>query len=100
MAPSTSLAVAKCKPHPNQKKATKFKLKKPQKSSAPRTTAKKLKQPKEDLTLSDWLEVFDYIDTHTVRCQQDVVDYFATRASGAIFFTQSALSKKLQRQAS
>ncbi|KAL0056883.1 hypothetical protein AAF712_016500, partial [Marasmius tenuissimus] len=99
MVTSTSDTLKKRKPRPDQKRATKFKPKKPQNvvANAPKTTAKKLKQPKEDLTLSDWLEVFDYMEAHPeIRRQQDVVDHFKNRASGALVFTQSALSKKLK----
>lgn len=82
------------------KKQTKFKPRKPHRSSdLPRTTAKPLHQPKEDLTLSDWLEIIEYVEANPSCKQKEIVDYFATRASGVLRFTQSALSKKLKIRA-
>ena len=49
------------------------------------------------LTLFDWMMVYAYGDTLTKPInQQDVVNYFATRPEGALKFTQSTLSRKLQ----
>lgn len=63
---------------------TAYKPRKPHHST--HTTAKPLRQPKEDLTLSDWLEVVDYVEDHEKRGlslrQIDIVNYFATRKSG------------------
>lgn len=79
------------------KKPTKTKPQQPhKKADAPKTTAKPLRQPKEDLTLFDWIQVLDYVDAHPANIQKDIVDYFATRPSGVLKFTQSALSKKLK----
>ncbi|KAE9388158.1 hypothetical protein BT96DRAFT_947815 [Gymnopus androsaceus JB14] len=65
---------------------------------APHTTAHPLNQKKKkDLTLSDWLEVMEHVDSHPYLCQKDIVDYFAKHSSGVLTFTQSALSKKLKK---
>ncbi|KAL0564111.1 hypothetical protein V5O48_017943 [Marasmius crinis-equi] len=83
----------------NQRVATAHQLKKPHKSAtAPKTTAKPLHEKKEDLTLANWLEVFDYMDAKPGLTQQQVVNYFASRPSGVLSFKQSALSKKLQKK--
>jgi hypothetical protein len=43
------------------------------------------------------MTVYTYVDTLTQPISQwDVVNYFATRPEGALHFTQSTLSQKLQ----
>ena len=43
------------------------------------------------------MTVYAYVDTPTKPInQQDMVNYFATRLEGALKFTQSTLSRKLQ----
>ncbi|KAJ7844000.1 hypothetical protein B0H14DRAFT_2304134, partial [Mycena olivaceomarginata] len=57
---------------------------------------------RQDLTYHDWTEVFDYMEDHEDDSQKKVVAYFATRPDtkgGKLFFSQSALSKKLQKKA-
>ena len=50
-----------------------------------------------NLTLFDWMTVYAYVDTLTQPINQgDVIKYFATRPEGALHFTQSTLSRKLQ----
>ena len=52
-----------------------------------------------NLTLFDWVTVYAYVDTLTKPInQQDMVNYFATRPEGALKFTQSTLSCKLQHR--
>ncbi|KAE9397274.1 hypothetical protein BT96DRAFT_755409, partial [Gymnopus androsaceus JB14] len=90
-----------CKVCENTMKPKAHKPQKPDKNvDTPRTTAKPLCQPKEDLTLADWLEVLDYIEAkeqNSIQLRQiDVVNYFANQKSGVLKFTQSALSKKLK----
>jgi hypothetical protein len=46
-------------------------------------------------TLSNWLTVVKYHDTHQPISQLDVVSHFAKRPEGALIFTQSALSHHL-----
>ena len=47
--------------------------------------------------LHDWMTVYVYVDTFpTPINQRKVVQYFATRPEGALVFTQSTLSHKLQ----
>lgn len=98
MAPSKTLKTRAVRK--DTKKSTVFKPHKPHKKTNdnPWTTAKPLKEIKEDLTLSDWLEVIEYVEHHPGQKQADVVKFFASRKSGVLSFTQSALSKKLKVQ--
>lgn len=75
MAPSKTLKTRAVRK--NTKKSTVFKPHKPHKKTGdnPRTTAKPLKEIKEDLTLSDWLEVIEYVEHHPSQKQADVVKY-------------------------
>ncbi|KAE9401746.1 hypothetical protein BT96DRAFT_991903 [Gymnopus androsaceus JB14] len=62
---ATTLTQKICKVCKSTKKPKAHKLQKPHKNAdTPCTTAKPLRQPKEDLTLADWLEVLDYIETN------------------------------------
>ena len=63
----------------------------------PKTTAKPLNQHREDLTLSNWLQVIDYIESHQDKTQKEVVVYFKTQKSSVLSFTQGALSKILKK---
>ena len=45
-----------------------------------------------NLTLSDWLTVFAYIDNHPHELQEAIVNHFQTQVEGALFFDQSTLS--------
>ncbi|EGO30839.1 hypothetical protein SERLADRAFT_432479 [Serpula lacrymans var. lacrymans S7.9] len=64
---------------------------------APATSAKPpVQRSRQNLTLGDWLTVFTYIDTHPNTPQADIVAHFCTLKSGALIFTQSALSQKLK----
>ncbi|KAJ7473173.1 hypothetical protein B0H11DRAFT_1628166, partial [Mycena galericulata] len=70
----------------------------------PRTAARfDRDERRQDLTYHDWIQVFDHMEDHDHNLsQKQVVAYFATRPDiegGKLFFTQSALSKKLQKKA-
>ncbi|KAF9235824.1 hypothetical protein BU15DRAFT_33890, partial [Melanogaster broomeanus] len=51
-----------------------------------------------NLTTYDWLTVFAYIDQHPDKTQTDVVNFFRTRAEGALEFTQATLSRRLKER--
>ncbi|KIK76824.1 hypothetical protein PAXRUDRAFT_168678, partial [Paxillus rubicundulus Ve08.2h10] len=51
-----------------------------------------------NLTLSDWITVFAYIDSHPTVPQNSVVKHFGTLKSGTLIFTQATLSRKLHTQ--
>ena len=69
------------------------------KADTPRTSAKAITTHRQNLTLSDWLVVFQFIDEHPNVSQSQVVLHFKTRQEGALFFTQSTLSRKLDQRA-
>jgi hypothetical protein len=68
--------------------------------NAPTTSAKStnLKEGRENLTLHDWLTVFNFIDAHPDLPQADIVQHFKTCKKGALLFSQSALSRNIKRQ--
>lgn len=89
------------KPHPEPPQPYEPKPTKPQKDTnqnpPPRSTAKQLvNQPRENLTLADWLFVFQWVDAHPRAAQTDVVRFFASKPDGALNFTQATLSRKLK----
>ncbi|KIN96754.1 hypothetical protein M404DRAFT_162363, partial [Pisolithus tinctorius Marx 270] len=51
-----------------------------------------------NLTLSDWMIVFAYVDAHPALPQKQVVEHFWTLKSGVLVFTQATLSCKLHGQ--
>ncbi|KAF9219961.1 DDE-domain-containing protein [Gyrodon lividus] len=51
-----------------------------------------------NLTLSDWMMVFAYVNSHPTLPQNCIVEHFQTLKSGALIFTQSTLCHKLQDQ--
>jgi hypothetical protein len=66
---------------------------------APTTSAKPHKvMTRKNLTLNDWLAVFAYIDTHPHQSQAEIVLHFEKELTGALAFSQSALSHTLKRQ--
>ena len=67
----------------------------------PKTSAKlaKTKSTRENLTLSDWLTVFAYIDNHPSHSQGQVVRHFSEKVDGALIFKQSTLSRKIKIRA-
>ncbi|KAJ7915694.1 hypothetical protein B0H13DRAFT_1576211, partial [Mycena leptocephala] len=74
----------------------------PKPKNGPRTAARFEGDERQDLTYHNWTEVFDYMEDNKDDSQKKVVAYFATRPDakgGKLFFTQSALSEKLQKKA-
>ncbi|KAG2071176.1 hypothetical protein BDR04DRAFT_1016704, partial [Suillus decipiens] len=66
---------------------------------APATSAKPHKvTTRKNLTLNDWLVVFAYIDTHPHQSQAEIVLHFENELTGALAFSQSALSCALKRR--
>jgi hypothetical protein len=66
---------------------------------APTTSAKPHKvMTQKNLTLNDWLIVFTYIDTHPHQSQAEIVLHFENELTGALAFSQSALSCALKRR--
>ena len=55
-------------------------------------------QHHENLTHTDWLTVFKFIDDHPGIKQTQVVRHFKTRKEGALIFTQPTLSRKLEQR--
>jgi hypothetical protein len=84
------------KPYKLKPKEPKAKVKK---ADLPKTSAKPVASArKPQLTLADWMTVYAYVDAHPKTSQGDIVRYFATRAEGALEFTQSTLSRKLDNR--
>ena len=53
---------------------------------------------RKNLTLSDWLTVFAFVDTHPATKQGDIVRHFTTLKTGKLIFDQSTLSRKLRER--
>ena len=65
-------------------------------NNGPRTSAQLPKtSSRQNLTLSDWMDVYSYVDSHPNASQADIVRHFSTLATGALVFDQSTLSCKL-----
>ena len=65
----------------------------------PKTSAKQTEsRSRQNLTLADWLTVFEFMDTHPHLSQGQVVDYFGSRTSGILVFQQCTLSRKLAQR--
>ncbi|KIK82074.1 hypothetical protein PAXRUDRAFT_154597 [Paxillus rubicundulus Ve08.2h10] len=87
---------AKWKPHDKPTNRPQVKRQKCT-EDAPATTAKPMQQTsRQNLTLADWFFIYAYIDAHPDTSQADIVEHFRTRQEGALIFTQSMLSRKLQ----
>ncbi|KAJ6616956.1 hypothetical protein B0H10DRAFT_1765294, partial [Mycena sp. CBHHK59/15] len=68
----------------------------PKLKDMPKTSAKPAaKNKQENLTLSDWLQVFSFVDRHPSMTQKEIVAHFKTLASSALVFSQETLSRKL-----
>ena len=90
----TSLAVQKVHENP---KPYDCKPRKPAGPNGPKTSARPVQSNKhENLTLHDWMTVLTFIDEHSSMAQADVVKHFASKADGALIFTQSTLSRKIE----
>ncbi|KAN0134130.1 hypothetical protein V8E53_008067 [Lactarius tabidus] len=70
-----------------------------QTADTPKTSARAIATThhQQNLTLSDWLIVSQFIDEHPNIFQSQVVEHFKTHREGALFFTQSTLSRKLEQ---
>ena len=76
---------------------TKLSVTKTQKDT-PKTSAKSsAAQHRKNLTLTDWLTVFKFIDEHPGISQAQVVNHFKTCKDGALIFMQPTLSWKLEQ---
>ena len=51
-----------------------------------RTSTCSTKRHEKNLTLADWLTVYDFVDEHPKATQGDIVRHFATLKSGALIF--------------
>jgi hypothetical protein len=51
-----------------------------------RTSAKTARNPKENLTLQDWITVFAFVDSHPNLGQSAIIRYFRSKADGALVF--------------
>jgi hypothetical protein len=73
----------------------------PMDKDRPKSSAKRAKtmSKRENLTLSDWLIVFAFIDNHPSLSQDQVVRHFSEKADGALIFKQSTLSRKIKMRA-
>ncbi|KAG2085969.1 hypothetical protein BD769DRAFT_1534182 [Suillus cothurnatus] len=66
---------------------------------APATSAKPHKvTTRKNLTLNDWLVVFAYTDTHPHQSQVEIVLHLEKELTGALAFSQTALSRALKRR--
>ncbi|PVF93686.1 hypothetical protein CPB86DRAFT_683040, partial [Serendipita vermifera] len=67
---------------------------------APKTSAQPLEpDAPENLTLYDWMTVFEYIDKQKKPInQQEIANHFKSRPEGALSFTQPTLSCNLRRR--
>ena len=84
------------KPAPYQRKPRETN---PSQTGTPAPSAKSIKTKacRGNLTLNDWLTVFDVIGSHPDVPQERVVEHFKMRQEGALEFTQSMLSRKLKK---
>ena len=81
-------------PYLREKKPSTPKKDLPKTSASVKST---IAQHRENLTLADWLTVFKFIDDHPGIKQMQVVRHFKSRKEGALIFTQSTLSRKLEQ---
>ncbi|KIO09703.1 hypothetical protein M404DRAFT_131784 [Pisolithus tinctorius Marx 270] len=88
--------ILKRKPHNPLKTAPPVKWHKIGVENAPWTSAQLPKTScQQNLTLSDWMAVYSYVDSHPNVPQADIVRHFSTLTTGALLFDQSTLSQKL-----
>ena len=90
----------KCKPC-NQSAIAKLPAKwtKVEDRNAPQTSAQAPPASSwKNLTLTDWLTVYAFVNEHPTARQGDVVRHFATLKSGTLIFDQSTLSCKLRER--
>ncbi|KAG1796563.1 hypothetical protein EV424DRAFT_1333821, partial [Suillus variegatus] len=82
------------RPSPYQRQAKKQKVKDAPLTSAQPAAARTA--TRQNLTLSDWLTVFAYVNAHPAMLQCDIVKHFKSLQSNALIFTQSTLSQKFK----
>jgi hypothetical protein len=83
------------KPTPYQRKPKQVQ---PKQKNVPKTSAKPAPSGRQNLTLSDWLTVLKYVDEHPSMSQGDIVEHFKTKVDGALHFSQSSLSRALNKR--
>ncbi|KIK88625.1 hypothetical protein PAXRUDRAFT_152252 [Paxillus rubicundulus Ve08.2h10] len=49
----------------------------------------------QNLTLSDWMHVYNFVDAHPTVTQAQIVQHFSSLKTGALLFDQSTLLCKL-----
>lgn len=64
----------------------------------PGSASKQVKQLSKQLTNSDWLTVFTWINANPYQSQQDVIDHFANWRENPLYFNQATLSCKLKKK--
>lgn len=87
--------IRKPREKPKKPYARKPKAKAPQ--DAPTASASKAKG-RQNLALCDWLTVFTYMDSHPDLTQGQIVRHFSNLKDGALTFTQSTLSRKIEKR--
>jgi hypothetical protein len=53
---------------------------------------------RQNLTLSDWIAVYSFVDTHHNATQAEIVQHFQSLKTGALIFNQATLSRKLRQR--
>ena len=72
----------------------------PKQKDTPKTSAKPaVTSSRQNLTLSDWFTVLKYVDEHPTMPQGDVVEHFKTKVDRALHFSQSSLSRAVNKRA-
>ena len=89
--------VRKPREKPKKPYARKPKAKASQGSDSPTASASKAKG-RQNLALCDWLMVFAYMDSHPDLTQGQIVRHFSSLKDGALTFTQSTLSRKIEKR--
>ena len=87
-----------CKPHEKPVPYKPCTHQEKPKKNALKSSACLRKKAHENLTLHDWMTVFQYVDEHSSLSQQAIVKYFETKAKGALIFMQATLSRKVKPQ--
>ncbi|TFK71321.1 hypothetical protein BDN72DRAFT_895693 [Pluteus cervinus] len=66
---------------------------KPRKDMPKTSASKPQARTRSNLTLADWLTVFEFYRTHPHLTQENIVAHFATRKEGPLKFSQGAFSR-------
>ncbi|KAJ4471440.1 hypothetical protein J3R30DRAFT_3709880 [Lentinula aciculospora] len=73
----------------------------PKKGSSKKEEPKSSAQPRiqrQNLTLADWFEVFEFIDSHPGTSQDEITQHFRTRYHRPLVFSQATLSRKVAQR--